>query len=201
MSTPLIVKLTHAKDGLKRLLSKEKDSRVLRGILTSYLNRVQEIEDTAWLVITSRTLDGEGAQLDAIGRLLVCPRANLVDSDYKIALRARIRMLRSSGTAVDLEDVADLSLPAGFDYAYDEAYPKTVLIDVDGAITFTVSVLWRNLLRTKGGGVKLFLTYDDEATPWLFAEGDVETDDDVYGEGDDDEDAAPGGFISDVLGS
>jgi hypothetical protein len=209
MTTPLTAKLTHVRDGLARLLSKEKNSRVLRGILQSYLNRVQELEATAWLVISSRTLDGEGAQLDAIGRLLVCPRAGLIDSDYKIALRARIRMLRSSGTPVDLEDVTTLSLPTGFDYTYDEAYPKTSLITVLGAVDFTVGVLWRNLLRTKAGGTKLYLIYDDVDTDheWLFADGDVEVTDADHSDGDAEDADDPtgltdfGGYLSDVFSS
>lgn len=193
-------KLTHAVDGLRRLLSKDREATTIRGILQSYLNRIQELEDTAWDVIESRTLEGEGAQLDAIGRLLVCPRGELGDADYQIALRARIRMLRSGGRAYDLEDVAELSLPSGFSWLYSEAHPKTAIVEIVGALTFNPIVLLRNLVRAKPAGTRLFLTVDDSAAAWRFADADAEQDSDDEGEGEVDEDAAPGGTISNVFG-
>jgi hypothetical protein len=192
---------THVKQGLARLLSKEKDSVNLRALLTSYLNRVQELEDTAWLVINSRTLDGEGAQLDLIGSFLVEPRGELDDDDYKIALRAKLRIMRSSGRPLDLQEVAALSLPEGFSHNYSEAYPKTAIVEVGGEVDFAVDVLWRNLLATKAGGTRLFLTWETTANAYRFAPADVEIDDLLGGDGDDDEDASPGGSLADAYGS
>jgi hypothetical protein len=201
MSTPLTPKLTHVADGLRRLLTKEKDSVLFRGLVESYLRRIQEVEDTAWLVLDSRTLEGEGAQLDALGRLLKQARGELGDSDYRLALRARIRILRSNGTAPDLQDVADLSVPDGFSHDYEEAYPKTSLVSVIGAVDFAIAVLLRNLLRAKPAGTKLYLAYDETDTPYLHSVTDDEDDDEDHGDGNDDEDAAPGGHLSNILSS
>lgn len=165
----------HVKTALKRLLSKEKGHDIFRAWVKSYVARVQELEDTAWDVLEKRTLDGEGAQLDAIGRLVMRYRGDLDDDNYKIALRAQIRVLRSKGKPFDLEDITTLSLPAGFDYLYDEDYPKSTTIEVVGAVDFNADVLWYNLVRAKPAGTRLFmvfhssaeldmlkLTYDDE---------------------------------------
>ncbi len=199
----LLHDLNHVKTGLKRLLSKESGSAVLRAWVKSYLARIQELEDTAWLVLESRTLEGEGAQLDAIGRLLLCGRNDATDDDYKIALRGQIRILRSKGRPRDLTEVARLSLPDGFDFAYSEAYPKTSLVDLLGEVDFDVDIFWRNLLRTKPGGTRLFLIFDlaplgDE---YLFAPADVEVDDEDQGDGKDNEDSGDGGLMSHVFGS
>lgn len=199
--TALVHQLTHVTTGLRRFLSKEKNSAVLRAWVASYLTRVQELEDTAWLVLNSRTLSGEGAQLDAIGRLLLCPRAGLSDANYKIALRARIRILRSSGLPEDLIDVARLSLPEGYTFTYDEAYPKTSLVEVTETVTFDEAVFWRNLLATKPGGTRLFFIWNEVANHYRFATGDTEEDDATGGDADDNEDGATGGALSDVLTS
>lgn len=199
--TALSPSTTHVKTGLRRLLSKEKDSVVLRAWVKSYLTQVQLLEDTAWLVIESRTLDGEGAQLDALGRFLLIGRAGLSDANFKIALRARIRILRSSGLPEDLIDVARLSLPDGFTFTYDEAYPKTSLIEVTETVDFDVAVLWRNLLATKPGGTRLYLIWNEEDGHYRFAAGDTEEDDATGGDADDDEDGATGGTLSDVYTS
>lgn len=196
-------KITHARDGLKRLLAKEKDHPVLRGWLQSYLNRVQELEDTAWLVINSRTLNGEGEQLDAIGRLLLCPRAELPDTRYRIALRARIRILRSHGLPKDLQDVARLSLGDGYSQTYAEAYPKTSIVTIGGALTAaTAAILWANLLATKPGGTRLFLWFSAAAPEdtFTFAPADVVVDDAGRGFSDDAV-TDPGGAWADMYGS
>lgn len=192
----------HVKTALKRLLSKEKGHDIFRAWVKSYVARVQELEDTAWDVLEKRTLDGEGAQLDAIGRLVMRYRGDLDDDNYKIALRAQIRVLRSKGQPRDLEDVATLSLPTGFDYLYDEDYPKSTTIEVVGAVDFDANVLWYNLVRAKPAGTRLFLVYEESPSEDAFTfTSEADETDDVTGFGDDDEEGAAGGSLVDVIGS
>lgn len=193
----------HVKTALRRLLSKEKGHDILRAWLKSYVARVQELEDTAWDVIEKRTLDGEGAQLDAIGRLVMRYRGDLDDDNYKIALRAQIRVLRSKGKPFDLEDVTTLSLPDGFDYLYDEDYPKSTTIEVVGEVDFNIDVLWYNLVRAKPAGTRLFLLWEDSPSTNAFTLTDAndEADDTLIGFADDDELDSTGGALVDVYGS
>lgn len=193
----------HVKTALKRLLSKEKGHDIFRAWVKSYVARVQELENTAWDVLEKRTLDGEGAQLDAIGRLVVRYRGDLDDDNYKIALRAQIRVLRSKGQPRDLEDVATLSLPIGFDYRYDEDYPKSTTIEVVGAVDFDIDVLWYNLVRAKPAGTRLWLIWGETTTTneFSFCGGTAEEEDAANGFSDDSELNATGGALANVYGS
>lgn len=193
----------HVKTALRRLLSKEKGHDIFRAWVKSYVARVQELEDTAWDVLEKRTLDGEGAQLDAIGRLVLRYRGDLSDADYKIALRAQIRVLRSKGKPLDLEEVATLSLPEAFSYLYDEAYPKSTFIEVVGQVDFAIDVLWYNLRRAKPAGTQLFLVWQttDPDQGFTLTSGDDEEDDPLLGFSDNEEDDDEGGYLVDVYGS
>lgn len=205
-----IEKITdHVKAGLRRLLSKEKNSTVLRAWLSSYLKQIQILEDTAWLVLETRTLDGEGAQLDAIGRLVMRGRGELDDDNYKLALRTQIRVLRSAGRPFDLDDITALSMPEGFTYLHDEDYPKSTTIEVIGGVDFEIDILWNNLLKAKPAGTRLFLVWhaNDEAGNidpggdyFTFTSESDETDD-VSGFSIDSENDGEGGYLANVYGS
>lgn len=166
--------IDHVSRGLARFLEQYKSKPKLNALARVYLNRIQELENACWEVILYRLLpNAEGAQLDMIGRIVGRGRNGLVDSDYLIAIRAQIRINRSCGTPEDMIDVTRLSVPAGFTFTYDEAYPKTVLITVIGAVNWTIDVLYDNLFRAKSSGTKLFLQYSeaDDSNTFTFATG------------------------------
>jgi hypothetical protein len=157
--------------GLALLLEQFKGKPLLEGLLSSYLAQVQKLEDCAWEVIDHTALeDLEGQALDDLGVLLRRGRDDLSDDDYRIALRAQIRINRSSGTTVDLQDVAILSVPDGTALAYDEYYPATVRFKIVGdSSAVNLSTFWVNLKATKLGGVRLFVEYGVTADEDMFA--------------------------------
>lgn len=195
------IKITdHADQGVAKFLEQFKDKAALEAWARSYLNRIQELEDAIGEVILIRGIDdSEGVGLNAIGKIVGRPRLALIDADYRIALRAQIRINRSSGTPEDLLDVTGLSIPAGQDFTLDEAYPATVIIEVLGQSVFNLLVLLDNLIRTKAGGVKLFLGYNPGSADFLWSDDDSEPTDTVHGGGDDTE--TIGGYLSDYLES
>lgn len=190
----------HETRGLARFIEQYRDKTKLNALARSYLKIIQEIENAAWEVILYRLLtNAEGEQLDMIGRIVGRGRNDLPDSDYLLAIRAQIRINRSSGTPEDLIDVARLTLPAGFTFTFEEQHPATVFFTVSGAVNFSISLLLDNLKRAKAGGVRLFLEYseaDDENT-FTFASGDVVEVDANQGFADDA--GATGGVLSEVL--
>lgn len=151
----------HVARGLARLLQQYQSSPYMRGLLTSYLNRIQELENAAWEVILYRLLpNAEGAQLDALGRIVGRGRGNLSDANYLLAIQAEIRINRSSGTPEDMIAIATLSLPPGDVFTYAEAYPAVALFSVITPETSTIiALLFQSLTRGKPGGVKLMLSY------------------------------------------
>jgi hypothetical protein len=193
----------HADQGVDKFLEQFKGEPALDALARSYLNRIQELEDAIWEVILIRGIDAsEGVGLDAIGNIVGRKRLGLGDIDYRVALKAQIRINRSSGTPEDMIAVTALSVSPVQDFTYQEAYPATVVIEALGAMTFSILVLFDNLLRTKPGGVRLLLEYSEAAldASFTFSDDDTTMTDTGKGWGDD-TDPLTGGVFIDVLGS
>jgi len=126
----------HVAEGVDRLTSQYKhalESRspdvykrpVIYGILRSWLNRVQALEDNAWSVITGRLLDdATGIRVDVIGKLVGEKRNGKSDADFKQIIRLRIRANRTQGRTTDLVDLAILAAPVGVTPVYREFWPN-----------------------------------------------------------------------------
>lgn len=193
----------HIVRGLARFLEQFKNKKNINALAASYLHQIQEFENACWEVILFRLLDNaEGVQLDTIGRIVGRGRGELIDSDYKIAIRAQIRINRSCGTPNDLIDVMVLSIPTNYSLTYDEAYPATVIMSIVGIVNFNISVVFDNLRRTKSGGVRLLLSYSSAApeNTFTFASGSVPELDNLQGYGSI-TDVSVGGLYSGVLAS
>lgn len=191
----------HADQGVFKFLEQFKDKPSLEALARSYLNRIQELEDAIWEVLLIRGIDlSEGVNLDSIGVIVGRPRLGLGDSDYRIALRAQIRINRSSGTPEDMIAVTGLSIPAGQSFTFAEAYPATVVIEVLGQSIFNMLVLLDNLIRTKAGGVRLLLEYSLNPIDnnFTFSDDDTTMADVNRGFGND-LDPSVGGYLIDVL--
>lgn len=161
-----------------KFLQQFKGKPILEALLRAFVDEIQKIEDAAWEVILYRSIaNGFGVVLDMIGDIVGKGRANLSDDDYKVALRAQIRINRSCGTPEDVIAVARLSVPSGFTLHYSEAYPATIIIQINEPITFSIPVLLLNLIAAKAGGVKLLLEYTAETNSFMFADNNaVQTD-------------------------
>lgn len=150
-------------DGLSILFVQYRNSPRLQALICSVLSPVQDLEDTAFAMLSVYDLAGEGDQLDKIGAVLVEPRAGRADEDYRRILRVRIRSLRSEGQAVDLQDVASLWVDqpgvVGL-VEISEFWPMAVRVDVWGDDPLPdPSELLRWLRRTKAATVSLALVY------------------------------------------
>lgn len=193
----------HTDQGLSKFLEQFKDQAMLNALAASYLNRIQELENCLWEVILIRGIEAsEGVNLDAIGSIVGRARLGLTDSDYRVALRAQVRINRSCGTPEDMIAVTALSITAGQLFTYEEAFPATIVIEILGQSIFNMLVLLDNLLRTKAGGVRLLLEYslNPVANNFTFSDDDTTVTDPDKGFGDD-TDPSVGGYWIDVLES
>lgn len=110
---PLTQVLDHAARARARLLEQFRDVRGLGIILDALNAQTQALADVFWALFTERDLENaEGEQLDVIGRVLKEPRAGFADSPYRERLRAKIRVLRSSGGPLDILKIFKQLLPA-----------------------------------------------------------------------------------------
>lgn len=192
-------KTDYVVSGLTRFLKQFRDKRKLNALAASYLAEVQKLENAIWEVIEYRMLDNaEGIQLDILGKIVGRGRNDLSDADYKLAIRAQIRINRSLGRPSDLIDVAELSSPDGSDFSYSEYYPATVCIAFYTLISNT-ALVYDNLKKTKGAGIKLFFIYSEaeQENTFTFSSADSPEVDTSKGFGD--ETFTAGGVWANVL--
>lgn len=163
----------HVQLGIARLITQYQNSPLFIQWLTIYLGVCQDIEDCLWEILEKRNIDsGIGYQLDAIGRILNRPRGGLDDDDYRIALRAEIAILRSTGTADDLTTVGLLSVPTGYTFGLTDLGNAALLITFNEVPMFSILTLFENFIRAKQGGVKLLFQYQPGVTGFIWDTGD-----------------------------
>ncbi len=121
----------HSGTGLALLIDQFRGQHSVRGILNSFLSQVQEVEDATFAVISGRILDAAvDAQLDSLGDLVGEPRKGRSDTDYREAIRLRIRVNRSNGRAEDVIDVVRIATSGAL--IYNEYYPAGFEVDAFG---------------------------------------------------------------------
>lgn len=149
----------HAQRGPARFLEQFQGKRNLLAMGQSYFRQIQDLEDAAWECILNRNLlDGRGVILEALGAIVGRDRQGLDDVDYTRAIRTQIRINRSQGKAADVIAVAELSFPDGTPFRYGEEYPATIVVEIlTGPVEWPFQVSFRDLKKTKAGGVRLFL--------------------------------------------
>lgn len=159
----------HVAQGIARLLEQYKRSTRFIALLTVYLERTQALEDALWEVLELRSIDtGFGIILDHIGKILNEPRGGLIDDDYRILLRAKVKVLKSSGTGNQLIEIGDLSIPGGYTFTLADMGNATLLVTIVEPVAFTPGVFQRNLLHAKSGGVKLIFEFSTASAAETF---------------------------------
>jgi hypothetical protein len=122
------------------------------------------LEDAFFDILLMRKIDqAYGPHLDVIGRIVNEPRNELVeDEDYRLVIRAKIRVLLSKGTGDDLLRIALLIL-GDTAFAYSEHYPAQVQFDIlePTERPLAPNLLLRLLRRAKAGGVRIDVSASD----------------------------------------
>lgn len=159
----------HVLESLNSLYVQHRSKPIIRALLTSYANRVQEIEDALWDLLTKTSLDtafGDG--LDALGDLLLFPRGALTsDSDYRSVLRAAVLTIRSRGVSEDVIQIVSLVLGATFSWTYHYGY-ASIWIEPHAPFSLAPGVFMKLLRRAKSAGVQIELITPPLAESSLF---------------------------------
>jgi hypothetical protein len=151
----------HVQQGLGLLISQYRDKPRITALLSSYLRRVQELEDAIFDVLVARLIDNAvGVQLAAIGRIVgQTNEAGWDDDTYRLFIKARIRANQSNGHGDDVIDV--LNLVEAADFVLSEVYPAAMYVDFIEAPDAAPAILIELARRAKGGGVRLQLLYGE----------------------------------------
>lgn len=157
----------YLEQAIESLLSDLQDESYTKfdGLLYSFVRRMQEVEDAAWLTINLRLIDNAtGGALDTLGRLVGQPRTVDSDDDYRILIKARIKANASKARSLDLYALgsAILGSPAAFtirDWAN--------VIHFDGltdnsTLAFSASVVGKALQNAKRSGASIHYIYSDK---------------------------------------
>lgn len=126
---------------------------------------VQQLEDTFWDIYWTRFLETTyGPHLDVLGRIVGEERNAITteDDDFRIIIKAKIRVLLSRGTGDDLIRISLLMLGVT-PFEYSEHYPGQVQIDILDAPSrpSLPSLLLTMLRRAKAAGVRIDVSAAD----------------------------------------
>lgn len=190
----------HVQQGLGLLLSQYKEKPRIAALLSSYLRRVQELEDAIFDVLIKRLIDNAvDEQLRVIGRIVGQPNeGGWDDTTYRIFIKGRIRANQSNGHGDDVIDV--LNLVEAADFVLSEVYPAAMYVDFTTITAASPLILIELARRAKGSGVRLQLLYGDHEVgvdAFSFCTGTTELSSTTEGFGL--SDASTGGYLSGVL--
>ena len=135
---------------------KPRISSVLRGEAAQY----QAIENAYWQLLTEFGVDTAiGWALDVLGRIVGEPRQGALDADYRLRVRARIRVNRSDGTIEDVIEVVRLLIGSALlpsaTIKLTEYYPAAFVLRITGLIiTPTQAQICSSFIKqARGAGI------------------------------------------------
>lgn len=159
----------HQATALYRLLEQFKDKARLKTLVDIYSEQCQELEDMFWDLYVKRRLDtAEGDQLRILGRIVGLVKGMTSDSDFRVLVAARIRVLLSRGTFNDLVRVIRLTI--GTDTStrtIKEVYPAGLQIEVLSLPSFSLVLFGRLMRAAKAAGVSLDISYVPPTGEWF----------------------------------
>lgn len=185
-------------DGIDSLISYFTDKPNITGMLTAFLNQVQEIEDAAYSVYEARNVfQATGDHLDKFGELVGESRQGREDSDYRKAILARIAINTSEGTPEEVISVFNILTDSTNTIFLEQG---TANVSITGNTTIENAELIKTLIKkVLPAGVSLeYVGFAAENEgPWFAFFG---TDsDDLAGFGDPDDATVGGKFIDGVV--
>ena len=150
-------KSDHVDEAINFLPSQFADDKILKAIISSFVEQIQKAEDAlADMFVITQLDNATGMQLDKLGAIAGEPRGGADDATYKILIRSRIVFNRSSGCADTLIDM--VSAQGGTTVGYEE-YPGIVYLFVHGD-TFTENFS-AIIKRAAAAGIQVIISYVD----------------------------------------
>ena len=151
--------LDHSGKMLARLAEEFRKPRI-SAILAGEAAQYQALEDAFWQLLVERGVDtAVGNALDVLGRIVGEPRQGALDADYRLRVRARIRVNRSDGTIEDIIEVVRLLigtvlLPSAT-IKLTEYYPAAFVLRITGlVISATQALIYSSFIRqARGAGI------------------------------------------------
>ena len=149
----------HTARGLSRLAQQFKGKPRIEGVLRVLLSEVDALEAAIQQVNSIWNIDdSEGAQLDAIGRIVGQERGSLDDPALRRWLAARVQANRSRGRAQDIQRVFAALAPDS-DPAIEQEGNATFALVLHEAILDDIADVVALVKRVKAKGVRVLIEY------------------------------------------
>ncbi len=165
----------HPSEGVALLIEQYQNKPRMKGILTSYLDEIQELEVASYEVANGYFADSAvGAQLEVLGRVVGQPRRGLDDDTFRAFINARVAANISSGTLPDLIRVVLLAVSSQSDawdpdVEYWVIHPNTTVFYLGGfsnSVAIAVGEVVRDAAEAKDA-IDVLVTEDpDNAFRW-----------------------------------
>lgn len=165
MSVP--VKVDHVEEGLNRLPSQWSESEKIRGLLESWLNRANELEDLLFDMLENRGLfEAKGENLDIIGALFGVARDGRSDDEYRQVILNEVTVQTADGTTEPFMQV--LRAKSGSDYVDFWEHPPA---DVHARLGEGFNIYtYSDLEKQVPAGVSLRVIVDDKFDSFVGSE-------------------------------
>lgn len=151
--------IDHVGKMLARLAEEFRKPRI-SAVLSGEGVQYQAIEDACWQLLTEFGVDtATGWALDVLGRIVGEPRQGALDADYRLRVRARIRVNRSDGTIEDVIEVVRLLIGSALlpsaTIKLTEYYPAAFVLRITGLIiTPTQALIYSSFIKqARGAGI------------------------------------------------
>jgi hypothetical protein len=171
-------KTTQVAQAYGRLIEQFKGNTLMREMLRTWIEEAAELEAAGFEVLDQDSIDNaEGVQLDGIGRIVGQPRSGASDPVYRLRIKARILLNKSSGTIPQILEIFALLTAEDQAVVLAEYFPAGFYLTIGGDSGTTAdnaAELVNTLDAAKAGGVGARLVYSgepDDAT-FQFASGD-----------------------------
>ena len=192
----------HVEGGLALLPDVLKRAGV-QALTAALLGAVQALEDAAFPLVALDLAAATDDALTGIGAFVGLRRTDatqITDARYRVALRAWIRALRSSGTIGDVEAV--LAILAGDDdaaaWTVVEDLPAGLLVVPTDALLTSPEAVRQIARATRAGGVRLQVVVPADGDAFLFGT-DTEAPESDADHGWSDGDQLAGGLMAGVV--
>jgi hypothetical protein len=173
----------HAAGGVALLPDVLRLPRV-EALTAAFLGGVQALEDAAFPLVGLDIDAATGDALTGVGELVGLRRTDatqITDARYRVALRAWIRALRSSGTIGDVEAVVTILAGDGTSPAWTvaEDLPAGLLVTPTAALLTSPEAVQQIARATRAGGVRLQVVVPADGDAFLFGTDTEEPEADV----------------------
>lgn len=144
----------------------------IQAVLSSFVQRIQELEDTVWQILELHTLAGADLpRLKVLGRIVGQPRLGFDEETYRKVIAGRGAANVSKGRGRDIL-VALNALLGSEDYVLTETGDATIYVTaLDGIDDQSLAMVTEILPDVRSAGVGLQFLFEDSAgiARWGFA--------------------------------